>query len=107
MNYSIHSNGNQTRDFVFVNDVCDAIIKVIYKENTSFKVYNVGSGKLLQIGLLAEKISNLFGHKYFYKKSQIDRNICADIKTIKNELDWSPKTSIDDGLKIIHEFYKS
>jgi len=95
------------RDFIFVDDVCHAIIKVIYKQDSSFKVYNVGSGKLLQIGLLAEKISNLFGVDFLnYNRSQIDNSICADLKIIKNELNWSPKIEIDDGLKIIYEFYR-
>ena len=95
------------RDFIFVDDVCDAIIKVIYDKNSSIKVYNVGSGKLLQIGLLAEKISNLFGLKFSnYKRSLIDKNICADLTIIKNELNWSPRTDIDDGLNIIYKFYE-
>ena len=93
---TIVGNGKQTRDFIHVFDVTSALCKSI-KNAKSGEIYNLGSGKQTTVNQIANLISN---KKLFIperpgepKRSQ------ADIKKIKNHLNWYPKINIFDGVK--------
>ena len=58
MNYSIHSSGNQTRDFVFVNDVVKIILTLI-KSKKSIQNVNVSTGKTTSVIEVCGLINNL------------------------------------------------
>ena len=57
--FTIVGNGKQKRDFTYVSDIVDAIIKTSKLKNLKGKIYNVGSGKTVSIN----KIAKLLGGK--------------------------------------------
>ena len=95
---TIVGDGNQTRDFVHINDLVDAIVKSAEKGRNG-EVYNVGSGREVSINSIANLIG---GDKFFVQKrlGETDRSL-ADISKIKKELNWKPKITIETGVKML------
>ena len=109
---TIHDDGNQTRDLMYVKDAVDAYKRVIEKNNESKgQTFNIGTGIQTSIKDLAQKIISISD-----SKSEIDfiegrpadlERLEADISKTSEILDWSPKFNIEDGLKITIKWYKN
>ena len=96
--YTIVGDGNQTRDFTYVSDVVDAIIKS-WKSNVKDEIFNVGSGKTISVNKI---VSILGGKKIFIPKRPGEPDCTfADMKKIKKILNWKPKINIETGIKKI------
>lgn len=93
---TIVGDGKQTRDFIHVSDLVDALIISIDKGKNS-EIYNIGSGKEVSVNLLADLVG---GEKVFIPKrpGEPDRSL-ADITKIKKEFNWAPQTDIKEGVK--------
>tara|TARA_Y100001935_G_C17300618_1_gene508976 strand:+ start:753 stop:1685 length:933 start_codon:yes stop_codon:yes gene_type:complete len=90
---TINGDGEQTRDFVFVDDVVNANILSADLHYDRYNEFNIGSG----IEFSINKIADLFGNKLSRKyKPQIEepRNSLADIQKAKTILNWFPKTQL-------------
>jgi len=96
--YTVVKDGNQLRDFLYVSDVVDAIVKAA-KSKISGEIFNVGSGRPVSI----LDIVNLLKGKYiFIPKRPGEPDIThADITKIKKYLRWTPKTSIKKGVNML------
>jgi UDP-glucose 4-epimerase len=95
---TIVGDGKQTRDFIHVYDLVDAIIKAT-KKGKSTEIYNVGSGKETSVNLIA----NIIGGKKIHvpkRPGEPDRSM-ADITKIKKHFNWKPKISINKGIKML------
>ena len=76
----IYGDGEQTRDFISVNDICNCISKFI-SVNIKNETFNIGSGKSISINTLAKQ----FGNNIIYKEARKEvRHSCADVNKIKN-----------------------
>ncbi len=100
----IYGDGEQTRDFIFTDDVVDACLHAISCKNCVGEAINVGSGMETSINKLARTISSLFGMrkiKPVYTKPRIGevRRSCADISKAKKLLGLKPKVSLEEGLR--------
>jgi len=98
----IFGSGNQTRDFVFVEDVVSALLKATeYKGNKEF--FNIGTGIETSINELEELISKIIDKKIQPKfepaKPGDLKRSCLDISLAKKELKWKPKYNLKNGLK--------
>lgn len=105
----IYGDGEQTRDFIFVEDVVSAMISCINRNEANGKVYNIGSGVQISINNLYKIISSMLGVdiKPLYmpsRKGEV-RFSYADITLAKKELRWSPRFSLEEGLKKTIEYY--
>ena len=93
---TIVGNGQQTRDFIHVDDLASAFIKAIKSKKVN-KIYNLGSGKRTSINTIA-KIFN--GKKKFIPTRPGEpKHSLANISKLKNDINWRPKTSINTGIK--------
>lgn len=96
-------NGSQTRDFTFVDDVSKAIIMAIEQPAQDTEI-NIATGIETQIRNLAVEIfraADKVPKFEFVQKRKID-NIdrrCLDISKAKELLNWSPQTSLKEGLE--------
>ena len=105
------SKGNQLRDFCYVGDTVRAILLVLESKNTNGEIFNVASGVPLSIASVIKKVSRMIGKgKPIFGKKKMDvsgnMSLYADIKKIKEKLNWKPKISFYKGLKSTIEFYK-
>ena len=95
------------RDLTFVKDTVNGFIKVAESDNSIGEIINIGNGKGITIGELAEKILHLMDSASTIRtdegrirpeKSEVMQLICDNSKA-KKMLGWSPHYSLDDGLK--------
>lgn len=103
----IFGDGEQTRDFVYVLDVVQALILSMEKEVQG--VYNVGTGVSTSINRLAEIILEIAGKKidieYCDPREGEVRHSCADIIKISHEAGYEPKYSLKNGLTETYKWY--
>ena len=97
--FTVVGDGNQTRDFTYVADVCEAFEIVSKNKNCIGKIYNIGSGKTVSINKI---VSLLNGKKIFIPKRPGEpQSTFADISKIKRETKWTPKTNIKQGIELM------
>jgi len=100
----INEDGNQTRDFISVHDLVDAIILAMEKDEANYNVFNVGAGSQISINEIAEILLKLYKSDIKpkianqFRKGDI-RHCFADISKIKSKLGFQPKISLEDGMK--------
>jgi len=102
----IFGDGNQTRDFIHIDDVIELIHSIINLNfDKEFEVYNIGNGKswkIIDIANLMIKISTTKNKILFKEKryGEINHSI-ASIEKAKNKLNFSPQIILEKGIKKI------
>jgi len=106
----IYGDGNQTRDFIFVEDVVQANIKAISSSNVS-GVFNVASGKAITINEIAKIVLEQTKSKspiiYKDERSGDIKHSLASIELTALELDFSPKYDLIKGLRETIKYFLS
>ena len=108
----IFEDGLQTRDFVNVKDICQALILSMQKPQAKGKVFNVGTGIPVSIKKIAETLIQKINPEVkpiIINKFRVGdvRHCYSDISKIKNELGYKPKISIEDGIEELIQWVKS
>jgi len=115
-------NLEPTRDLNYVADTVEGFIKAAEASNAIGQVINLGTGREVSIGKLAETILSMMGKRLPVlsedtrvrpKGSEVDR-LCADNTKAKEILGWEPKYTLEEGLRHTiewlsenHEQYRS
>jgi dTDP-L-rhamnose 4-epimerase len=100
----IFEDGEETRDFVHVQDVVEAVTRAIQAEGRVGGVFNVGSGVPTSVRDLAEALSRAFGRDPQvvvtgqFRVGDIRHN-CADTRRIKERFGFVPAITLKDGLR--------
>ena len=94
---TIRGDGNQTRDFIWVEDVVDALIKA-QLFNKGFNIYNVGSGEETTVNQIAESFG---GEVHYIPSIPEPRRSRSCINKIKRDLNWNPSTSVENWIETI------
>ena len=94
----LHGNGDTFNDFIYISDVIDATKSGILRNQS--EIYNIGSGIKCTVLQLAQKIIELTTSKsqIKYSNKSSDYDYVFDISKAKNNLGFSPKVSIEEGL---------
>lgn len=104
----IFGDGNQTRDFIYVDDVVNAFILTMEKDADG--IYNVGTEKETSVNEIFELIKKYTGsdvEKIYGEEKEGDiRRSCLSTEKIKRELGWKPEYGIENGLKKTVEWFK-
>ena len=103
----VWGTGSPMREFLYVDDLSDAIMFLI-NINITHGLLNVGSGKEITIKELVEKIKVVvdFQGEIVFNKNYPDGNPRKLIDSSKiNELGWKTNTNIEEGLKYTYEWY--
>jgi UDP-glucose 4-epimerase len=102
---NIHSDGEQSRDFVYIADVARAWADAIDNPATYGQVINIGTGVDSSINRLCEIVMKSFGHtretysvNYHPAQPGDMRRSLADITRAKSLLNWQPTMALDEGL---------
>lgn len=116
----VYNKGQMSRDFTYIDDVADAVTKVLFKPATAnetfdakkpdrgtsrapWKVFNVGKGQTVQLIEFITALEAVLG-----KEAQLNflgmqpgdvQNTFSDTKRLQDWVDWSPKVSVADGVQ--------
>jgi UDP-glucose 4-epimerase len=99
----IHGLGDQTRDFVYIDDVMEALVSAATAPTVDRQVINIGSG--IETGLrdLAQFVIEAVGvsAEWMYMEDQDTgpSHMCADIQLARSKLGYKPNVSLQKGLK--------
>lgn len=97
---TIYGDGSQSRDFIFVDDVCDAFIRAMSSGNN--EVINIGTGTSISINQLATEMSALVAHPQepvFGPSREGDvHSSRLDPSLALATLGWRPTTTLSEGL---------
>jgi UDP-glucose 4-epimerase len=103
---TIHSDGRQTRDFVYVGDVVEAWLAAADEDSARDGVYNVGSGVETPIVDLAQGVLVALGRSrddYEVRTGPAQqgdqRRAAADVIALREAVGWTPRTPIAGGLE--------
>lgn len=105
------TKGEQLRDFCYVDDVVDAMIKAALLPEAKGHVINIASGAPISIRSMIEKVVGLIGkgRPLFgarpYREGE-SMGLYADVTLAKTLLGWQAQTSLDEGLRKTIEYYE-
>jgi len=101
----IFGDGKQTRDFVNIKDIIEALVSVLKCEQCIGEVFNIGSGVETSVNELAKKLINIFGLQikplYLNPRAGDIRRSCADINKAKSFFRFKATVSLDSGLNML------
>lgn len=114
----VYGDGKQIRDWLFVDDHCNAIFKILKKGKLG-ETYNIGGNTEISNIKLIKEICKLLDKKYKNNKEASfsklityvsdrpghDRRYAINSKKIQKDLGWKPKHSFSGGIKITIEWY--
>ncbi len=109
---NINGDGNQTRDFTYVDNAVQVNIKSMLSANDEAfnKVYNVAIGENYSINYLNNVVQQYLdvNVKAVYREARVGdvRNSLADISLAKSLLQYQPTMKFDEGLKKTIEYFK-
>ncbi len=106
----VYGTGKNVRDWLYVEDHCDALNLVLEKGLVGDR-YNIGGGEEISNIKLAKKILNLLGKDdswidFVEDRPGHDLRYSIDCTKITNDLGYSPRYSLDQGLEKTIEWYK-
>jgi UDP-glucuronate decarboxylase len=109
-NITIYGDGSQTRSFCYVDDLVDAMVRMMGSEPDFTGPVNIGNPTEFTMLELAEQVLRLTGSKsklVFEQLPQDDpKQRQPDIALAKKHLDWVPSVRLEDGLKETIRYFK-
>jgi dTDP-L-rhamnose 4-epimerase len=108
---NVFEDGLESRDFVYIDDVIDATLLVMFEKSAKSTSYNIGSGQSTSVGLVANTLKSAY-------KSDIDiiisgnfrvgdiRHNKADISKAQKDLGFKPKVMFEQGIELFSNWVK-
>jgi len=108
----IYEDGEESRDFVFIDDVVDATILALEKEEANHQIFNVGSGEATTVSQVANSLKKLYDSNVnisiggSFRLGDIRHNY-ADLNKIKNLLGFTAKFDFQTGISRFVDWVKT
>jgi len=103
----IFGDGEQRRDFVYIDDVVEALIAAATAKDVDRQIINVGSGREVSINELARLVLRITGRKANVIRNEQQsggiRRMVADLRRAKALLGYEPKVDLETGLHLLLE----
>ena len=105
---TINGSGQQTRDFVYIDDIVGANLKAL-KSASSKNIFNVGTGIQININKIFQTLVKVSGKKvkevHTSAKPGEQKTSALDYSKIKKKLNWEPEVKLEDGLKETYDWF--
>ena len=104
-------NGSVVRDLLYVDDCIDAVLKLAVTPDAADSIFNIGSGTkvtISDVATTAVRVSGTPDVEVVDLQQNIQYSptaILADTSKLRSTVDWSAKTSLEDGLKAMLQSY--
>lgn len=109
----VFGDGMIRRDFLYVDDCVEALLRAATNESAYGQVFNVGVDQAVTFRDLAERIVRLTGTGRWQlapfseeRRAQEPGDFCSDVTKIANLLGWRPRTLLDEGLHRTIVYYR-
>ncbi len=104
----IHGDGKQTRDYIYVDDVVNALVAAADAPNISQMTFNIGSGSETSIQELVHEVLEVTGGNPEVVNNPRNEGglsrLCGDISLAREKLGYDPKVTLQEGLKRTLEY---
>lgn len=105
----IYGDGEQSRDFTYVDNVVEANLLAADADEASGAVLNVATGRSLSVNALADAIGDVLGksveREYLPARTGDVRDSWADVSEAKRVLGWEPRVGLEEGLRLAAEAF--
>jgi UDP-glucose 4-epimerase len=107
---TVHGDGEQTRDFTYIDDAVDATLLAATHPRAEGDVFNVGTGIETSVNRLAELVGRAMGRDFTIEhidRRDIDniRRRVVNIEKMRRMLRWAPQVTLEKGLRQTAEWY--
>ncbi|MCF6109018.1 NAD-dependent epimerase [Mesorhizobium muleiense] len=123
----LFNNGNHTRDFTFVDDIVEGLIRTSDRppipnaewrsddpdpatSNAPWRIFNIGNSKPVELIRYVEALEGALGKKAIVELLPLQPgdvpDTYADTNELRNKIGYSPRTSIEDGIIRFVEWYR-
>lgn len=103
----VHGNGDQTRDYVYIDDVVSAMVQASQEPDIDRLIINIGSGKETSVNDLVRQVISQTGEdpEIVVNKAHDSgpSRMCADLSVARKKLGYRPKVSLKEGIARILE----
>jgi UDP-glucose 4-epimerase len=107
---TVFGDGLQSRDFLYVTDVVQALMRASEVPGISGRVYNIGTGRNTTVLDLVNALNRLLGTQIAPKHGPARagdvRHSCADITRARQDLGFAPQVSFEEGLARTLAWYR-
>jgi nucleoside-diphosphate-sugar epimerase len=107
---TVYGDGEQTRDFTFVANVVDANWQAANHPAAVGEAFNIGCGTRTSLNQLIQHLNRILGTDipadYEPARAGDVRHSVADVSKAKRLMDYSPKISLEDGLRRVVDWYR-
>jgi UDP-glucose 4-epimerase len=108
---TIFGDGQQSRDFTFVTDVVQALVRAAEVPGISGRVYNIGTGQAVNLLELLDALNRLLGTRIAARHAPARagdvRHSRADIRRARQDLGYEPAVPFEEGLAQTLRWYRS
>ena len=125
---NVFNYGKMQRDFTFINDIVEGIFRCCFKKpelhngdknvsqneglfSSPHKIFNIGNSKPIELLEFIELLEKNIGNKAIKNFTEIQSGdvikTYANTEKLQNWIDYSPSTSIEDGVKLFIDWYKN
>ncbi len=109
----LYGNGDSQRDYTYIDDIIDGIIKSINWIDTDqkqFEVFNLGRSRTVSLNMMVRTIEKVIGKKAIIKRlppqpGDVNRTY-ADISKSKAILGYNPEFDFEEGIKNFVKWYQ-
>jgi len=107
---TVYGDGTQTRSFCYVDDLIEGLYRAMNVEAAVGEVINLGNDKEMTILELAERVTSATGSSseitYLSLPEDDPKRRRPDLEKAKTVLSWEPKTSLEEGLSKVIEWFR-
>ncbi len=107
----VHGDGEQTRDFTFISDICNANLLAAQTDEATGRIFNVGGGSRVTVNYVLEILSKLSGGQVKVRHIEDQkgdvRHTLSDATPAREILGYSTRVSVEEGLAREFEWLKN
>lgn len=91
------------RDYLYIDDLIDALLRATHSTSEQYRVFNIGSGVSISVEEVLNTVQEVAAKdlpvvcKYERRYQEVD-DVCADISQAKSVLNWAPKVNLPEGI---------
>jgi UDP-glucose 4-epimerase len=105
----VWGDGSVIRDYIYINDLADAIFSVVNSSSIRSSAYNIGTGVGFTIndiiGVISSQVESKINVLYQDSRFFDVKSVILDVSKIYYEIGWQPSINIDDGIKMLIAFH--